>query len=299
MQKYLNDKFTLNLYAQIDALQINQVELPQSFQDAILESISTKQNITRSVRYKENMQVTFATQRMIAEQSANQTVIRAGGIAAQKMQQARANAQMTEQTVTAEIAAYTNITKVRASTLCPQPYFAPPYSARGRGRPCSREPCLARRLPPGLWPCAFPPPPPTLPHFAPPSRPAACVVLGSRPVIGPHAQLRMVGHVAERRSTPRRAEQGVFGRPRPGRLHQGRKVSASGTTSCQSHLCAANSRRGQARAHRRSVLAHSCRLHPFAPRSFGPTGAVARGAAPRASRAYGGARRDMCCVRLS
>lgn len=111
MQKYLNDKFTLNLYAQIDALQINQVELPQSFQDAILESISTKQNITRSVRYKENMQVTFATQRMVAEQSANQTVIRAGGIAAQKMQQARANAQMTEQTVTAEIAAYTNITK--------------------------------------------------------------------------------------------------------------------------------------------------------------------------------------------
>lgn len=110
MQAYLNDKFTKNLYAQIDALQINQVELPVSFQDAILESISTKQNITRSLRFKENMQVTFATQRMVAEQSANQTVIKAGGVASQTMQRARANAQMTEQTVRAEIAAFANLT---------------------------------------------------------------------------------------------------------------------------------------------------------------------------------------------
>lgn len=111
MQKTLNDKFVSTLYAQVEALQINQVELPTSFQDAILESISTKQNITRSMRYKENMQVTFATQRMVAEQSANQTVIRAGGIAAQTLQQARAGAQMTEQTVKAEIAAYQNLSK--------------------------------------------------------------------------------------------------------------------------------------------------------------------------------------------
>ena len=110
MQAYLNDKFTKNLYAQIDALQINQVELPVSFQDAILESISTKQNITRSMRFKENMQVTFSTQRMVAEQNANQTVIKAGGVASQTMQRARANAQMTEQTVRAEIAAFANLT---------------------------------------------------------------------------------------------------------------------------------------------------------------------------------------------
>jgi len=111
MQKYLNTKFTTQLYAQVEALQISQVELPTSFQDAILESISTKQNITRSERYKENMQVTFSTQRMVAEQSANQTVIRAGGVAQQKLQQAQANAQMTEQTVRAEIAAYANLSK--------------------------------------------------------------------------------------------------------------------------------------------------------------------------------------------
>lgn len=106
MQRQLNAKFQGELFAQIEALQINQVELPDSFQNAILESISTKQNITRSMRYKENMQVTFATQRMVAEQSANQTVIRAGGVANQKLQQAQANARMTQQTVEAEMLAF-------------------------------------------------------------------------------------------------------------------------------------------------------------------------------------------------
>ncbi len=56
MQQRLNLIFERELFARIEALQINQVELPSSFQDAILESISTKQNITRSMRYKDNMQ---------------------------------------------------------------------------------------------------------------------------------------------------------------------------------------------------------------------------------------------------
>merc|ERR1712118_290489 len=102
MQKYLNDKFTRGLYAQVEALQINQVELPASFQDAILESISTKQNITQSRRYKENMQVTFETLLMVAQQRKNQTVIEATGIANQRREQALANAQVTEQQVSAE-----------------------------------------------------------------------------------------------------------------------------------------------------------------------------------------------------
>lgn len=95
----------------MEALQINQVELPSSFQDAILESISTKQNITRSMRYKDNMQVTFATQTMVAEQVKNQTVILAHGAANRVLQQARANALMVEQTVGAEMAAYGNMTR--------------------------------------------------------------------------------------------------------------------------------------------------------------------------------------------
>jgi len=110
MQASLSRIFRKQLYANIEALQINQVELPGSFQDAILESISTKQNITRSNRYKDNMQVTFQTQRMVSQQVKNQTVILARGQANQKHEQARANARMTEQTVMAEMWSYGNVT---------------------------------------------------------------------------------------------------------------------------------------------------------------------------------------------
>jgi len=109
MQTVLNDKFKEQLFAQVEAVQISQVELPASFQEAILTSIATKQNITRSERYKENMQVTFQTQRMVATQSANQTVIKARGEASKKLQQATANAKITEQTVQAEMTAYANV----------------------------------------------------------------------------------------------------------------------------------------------------------------------------------------------
>jgi len=102
--------FAEELFASIEALQISQVELPTSFQDAILESISTKQNITRSLRYKEGMEVTFATDRMVAHQVANQTVIAARGEANRISQQASARAKMTQQTVNAEMIAFSNIT---------------------------------------------------------------------------------------------------------------------------------------------------------------------------------------------
>jgi len=109
MQSVLSTQFAEKLYAQVEALQINYIELPISFQDAILESISTKQNITRSSRYKDNMQVTFQTNLMVSEQEKNQTIIAAAGKANQRRQQAFANAQVTEQEVTAEMNAYGNM----------------------------------------------------------------------------------------------------------------------------------------------------------------------------------------------
>ena len=109
MMKALRQKFTSELYATVEALQISQVELPASFQEAILTSIATKQNITRSMRYKDNMQVTFQTQRMVAEQSANQTIITARGEANRNLLRAQANAKITEQTVQAEMDAYSNL----------------------------------------------------------------------------------------------------------------------------------------------------------------------------------------------
>jgi len=56
MERELAKTFAQKLYAQVDALQINYIQLPMTFQDAILESIATKQNITQSRRYKDNMQ---------------------------------------------------------------------------------------------------------------------------------------------------------------------------------------------------------------------------------------------------
>ena len=46
---------------------------------------------------------------MVAEQSANQTVIHARGEANRKLQQAQANAKITEQTVQAEMSAYSGL----------------------------------------------------------------------------------------------------------------------------------------------------------------------------------------------
>jgi len=112
MQARLSRIFRERLYANVEALQITQVELPSSFQDAILESIATKQNITRSRRYKDNMQVTFQTDRMVAAQVKNQTIILARGKANMLLEQARANARMTEQTVLAEMNAYGNVTQL-------------------------------------------------------------------------------------------------------------------------------------------------------------------------------------------
>ena len=57
MEKVLAKVFAEKLYAQVDALQLTYIPLPPTFQDAILESISTQQNITQSRRYKDNMQV--------------------------------------------------------------------------------------------------------------------------------------------------------------------------------------------------------------------------------------------------
>lgn len=114
MERELAKTFAHKLYAQVDALQINYIQLPMTFQDAILESIATKQNITQSRRYKDNMQVTFETLLMVARQRKNQTVIEATGVAHQRREQALGNAQVTEQQVTAEMHAYGNISTALA-----------------------------------------------------------------------------------------------------------------------------------------------------------------------------------------
>lgn len=109
MQHALNATYNRRLYANVEAFQISQVELPDEFQRAIVRSISTKQNITAISRYKDNMQVTFAQNQMEATLYKQQTIALANGTANARLQEAQGKVRVTELQVGAEIAAYTKI----------------------------------------------------------------------------------------------------------------------------------------------------------------------------------------------
>lgn len=109
MQDSLNHYVSSNLHMNVETLQIILVELPQLFEDAILESISVKQNITRMEKAKQNMMVTFQTQIMAAKQQANQTVALAQGTSQQILAQQNAESTVLTQNVDAEVNAYTKI----------------------------------------------------------------------------------------------------------------------------------------------------------------------------------------------
>merc|ERR1712146_760722 len=103
--------FASQLMARVEAFQITRVELPSQFQEAILDSIEAKQNITRMQRYKENMQVTFQQQLLVANQTKQQTIALAHGTAQQRFQQAEATAAVIEQSVYAEMYAFGNLSE--------------------------------------------------------------------------------------------------------------------------------------------------------------------------------------------
>lgn len=102
----------LKLFASVSSMQLATVELPALFQEAVLESIGTKQNITTSQRYKDNMVVTYASQELVASRDKNQTVIMAAGLANRRMQEAEAAVSITRQTVLAEIDSYAQFSEV-------------------------------------------------------------------------------------------------------------------------------------------------------------------------------------------
>jgi len=111
MESHVRETFGRELFARIVAFQITRVELPRQFQDAILQSIEAKQNITSSQRYKENMEVTFNTQILVANQTKLQTIALARGYADRRAQQAEAVATVTEQSVYSEMYAYGNLSQ--------------------------------------------------------------------------------------------------------------------------------------------------------------------------------------------
>lgn len=111
MQIAVTKVFDEQLYARIDAFQITRVELPAQFQNAILASIEAKQNITSTQRYADNMEVTFLTQLLIANETKQQTIAFARGAAKQRAEQAEAVARVAEQSIYAEMYAYGNLSQ--------------------------------------------------------------------------------------------------------------------------------------------------------------------------------------------
>lgn len=109
MQLVVTRVFGEQMMANVDAFQITRVELPDQFQNAILDSIQAKQNITATERYMDNMQVTFATQVLVANQTKQQTIALARGTALQRAQQAEATAVVIEQETEAEMYAFGNV----------------------------------------------------------------------------------------------------------------------------------------------------------------------------------------------
>mmetsp|Transcript_14945 Transcript_14945/g.26865 ORF Transcript_14945/g.26865 Transcript_14945/m.26865 type:complete len:304 (-) Transcript_14945:242-1153(-) len=111
MQKELNDYLPERLFLTVEALQILLVQLPHQFEDAILESIAVKQNITRTEKAKANMMVAFQTRVMASEQQANQTIALAKGEAKRIMAEQVAKAKVVKQNLETQSAAYQKIKK--------------------------------------------------------------------------------------------------------------------------------------------------------------------------------------------
>merc|ERR1711959_253878 len=97
-----------------------EVEVYENTAKAVIANIATnfsaytffndKQGIATQQRYKDNMEVTFRTQVLEANQTRQQTIALAHGTANQKLLEAEANAMVTEQSVYAEMYAYGNLT---------------------------------------------------------------------------------------------------------------------------------------------------------------------------------------------
>lgn len=109
MQQALSKVVEEQLFATVETLQIMLVKLPLSFEDAIVESIAVKQNITRTQKTQASKQVLFDTLVMAATQKANQTVTESRGQSKEIIARQNATAVALLQNVAAELNAYKSV----------------------------------------------------------------------------------------------------------------------------------------------------------------------------------------------
>eukprot|EP00636_Phaeomonas_parva_P017883 CAMPEP_0118868754 /NCGR_PEP_ID=MMETSP1163-20130328/12216_1 /TAXON_ID=124430 /ORGANISM="Phaeomonas parva, Strain CCMP2877" /LENGTH=327 /DNA_ID=CAMNT_0006803519 /DNA_START=65 /DNA_END=1048 /DNA_ORIENTATION=- len=109
MQHTLDEYFEQHLFANVVALQINSRLLPEPFNDAILDSLTTKQNITATYRYVDRMNVTLETQLLVARQDALATVASAKGAAQAALANSFAAANVTHSRTDADVGGFRRV----------------------------------------------------------------------------------------------------------------------------------------------------------------------------------------------
>ena len=109
MSKNLNKAIIDYMYLSVETLQLVKVQLPDEFENAIMDSINMKQNITQTQKKLANLLVSFQTQILAAHQSANQTVTLAQGQAKQIKFSQEGAAKVIRQNIDAEALAYSRM----------------------------------------------------------------------------------------------------------------------------------------------------------------------------------------------
>lgn len=101
--------FGTELLVTVEALQLTQTQLPQSFEDAIQETINIQQNITQVQKQQRNVEVQLQTDIVVAQQNVLAKESLARGKASQILQAAQATARATIRTLQAQAASYYEI----------------------------------------------------------------------------------------------------------------------------------------------------------------------------------------------
>eukprot|EP00618_Florenciella_parvula_P033986 CAMPEP_0119491236 /NCGR_PEP_ID=MMETSP1344-20130328/16172_1 /TAXON_ID=236787 /ORGANISM="Florenciella parvula, Strain CCMP2471" /LENGTH=157 /DNA_ID=CAMNT_0007526473 /DNA_START=18 /DNA_END=491 /DNA_ORIENTATION=- len=108
MAAKLDEYFKAHLHATIISLQIQSSQLPDSFNTAITDTMTQRQNITNAQKYLEQMTVQLGTEVIVAEKQRNATILTAAGQAQSTLLAAEAAAVVAMQNGESESSAYLN-----------------------------------------------------------------------------------------------------------------------------------------------------------------------------------------------
>jgi len=109
MRTAMDAYFQKHLYATVESFQINEDDLPEEFTAMILQAATSQQKITRMEKTRAAKTVEFETARIVAEAQANVTLQQALGEKHRILQNGRADAEIIDAYVEAELEAYGKI----------------------------------------------------------------------------------------------------------------------------------------------------------------------------------------------